>query len=318
MDYLPVRLSTLKADTLVKFDIYIKLPRRYILYVRKDGEMASSQLLNLKSKKVRKLFIEAKDEPHYQDFLDQGLNAMAADKNIKADEKATMAKEIAGDTAEKVFANPDTQASYDAVCKTSKNLLKIISGSDDVLKEILSKECSVDGNPFVAKLQNHAVNASSLALRFGEFLGFKVSDLETLGIAAMYHDIGLTLLSKEAFEASFKELKSAPPALMLEYFRHPKKACELLQDKEFASKEVLDLILTHEERVDGSGFPAKLTKLTPLQEVHSLCCYYDRETTILGKAAPAVISALMVECVGKFNLPTINKFRTFIKKIMGV
>lgn len=318
MDFLPVRLSTLKAETPINFNIYIKLTHRYLLYVKNGGEMAASQFDNLKNKKVRKLFIDSKDESNYQVFLDAGLSAIVDNKVISASDKALVAKDMATDTAEILFNEPATKAAYDAVCKTSKNLFKLISGNNGVLKEILTKDCADDGNIFLSKLQNHAVNCTSLALKFGEYLGIDTRDLEILGIAAMYHDIGLTAISKEGFDLAFSELEGISPSALSHYYSHPQKGCELLQDKEFASKEVLDLIITHEERVDGTGFPNKLNKLSILQEIHAICCYYDREVTLLNKASAEVISNMIIESVGKFNLETLNKFKAFLKKVLAV
>jgi HD-GYP domain-containing protein (c-di-GMP phosphodiesterase class II) len=97
------------------------------------------------------------------------------------------------------------------------------------------------------------------------------------------------------------------------YKTHPQKSVETLQDKDFADKEVLDLIMSHEEKVSGQGFPRKLTKLTLVQEVLSLCAFYDREITCLGKKNEAVLEDLMLEQVGNYNLDLLKKFKSFLK-----
>ena len=100
------------------------------------------------------------------------------------------------------------------------------------------------------------------------------------------------------------------------YKTHPGKSVEALQDKSFAEKDVLELILTHEENISGQGFPNGLTKLNPAQEVLSLCAFYDREVTCLGKDPEEVYNSLMIDQLGNYHLDLLKKFKSFIKNFL--
>jgi len=98
------------------------------------------------------------------------------------------------------------------------------------------------------------------------------------------------------------------------YKEHPKIGGEILQDKEFASAEVIGLILAHEEKRSGNGFPNKLNTLTPEQEVLSICALYDREITCLKKTRDDVLEDFSMNQIGNYDLSIIKKFKSFVKK----
>ena len=100
------------------------------------------------------------------------------------------------------------------------------------------------------------------------------------------------------------------------YKTHPAKSVEALQDKSFAEKDVLELIMTHEENISGQGFPSGLTKLTQAQELLSLCAFYDREVTCLGKDPLEVYNSVMIDQLGNYNLDLLKRFKSFIKNFL--
>ena len=309
-EYLPVRLNTLKAERCFIFDVYIKLPRRYLLYVKNGGVLLEDQYKRLKSKKIRKLFIRPDEEKKYQEFLDNSLNALMNDKQVSKEDKAQFISGVTEDSAEKVYEKPNERFSYNEAIKASQLLLKNLQGANDILKKP-EKDFTIR-----EKLQYHAANTAALAVRFGEFLQINDKDREILGVASLYHNVGLKHVSDKAFSYVFKDLAQVDYSDALkEYKSHPQKACEELQGSDFIDDTVLELILTHEERIDGSGFPRKLKKLKNLEEVHAIVCFFEREVSLLNKDPKNVLDDLLLQNTGKFNLEMIKKFKKFLSFI---
>ncbi|MCO4753271.1 MAG: HD domain-containing protein [Bacteriovoracaceae bacterium] len=311
MNFVPVRLTTLKSQIPFTFDVYVKLPHKYLLYVRNGDDIENESKKRLRKKKVKKLYIEDKDEQAYQQYLDQCLDSYLDDPNASSEDKANFGAGVAESASDDVFEKPQSEQSYKKAKRASSSLVKMLSSNDEVLKTILSRVEQGQGNE-LDKLKAHAVNSSSLAIRFGEYMGLGVSELEDLGVAALYHDIGYKELSEAGQSLFFKDIKDADVASLSSYKEHPKKAVELLQDKPFAAENVLDLILTHEEKLQGAGFPQKLQKLSLVQEVHSLCCHYDRKITLLGEDSNSVVENIMVDQLGAYSLEVMKKFKKFI------
>jgi HD-GYP domain-containing protein (c-di-GMP phosphodiesterase class II) len=108
-----------------------------------------------------------------------------------------------------------------------------------------------------------------------QVLNIPEKEIDDLATAALVHDIGLTKLSEQDFFLFSKPAKNYSAGDKRIYNLHVKDAVEMLRDKDYITKEVITLILNHEERLSGSG-PNKLTKLMPCEEILSLVNTYDK------------------------------------------
>ncbi len=100
----------------------------------------------------------------------------------------------------------------------------------------------------------HSVNVTVLSLLIGSELGISRGDLEILGMGAMMHDIGKTLIAPELLNKP-ERLDSREFESMKE---HARNGFELLKDK-LPSFVPAHIALQHHEREDGSGYPRGAT-----------------------------------------------------------
>ncbi|WP_379653643.1 HD-GYP domain-containing protein [Pseudoxanthomonas sp. UC19_8] len=102
---------------------------------------------------------------------------------------------------------------------------------------------------------SHAVNCCGFMAAFGRHLGFPDEALHDLATAGLLLDIGKTALPE-----SLLEHDGALSAEELELLRSHLGHSLRLYDASGASNSVVrEMILTHHEREDGSGYPAGLT-----------------------------------------------------------
>jgi HD-GYP domain-containing protein (c-di-GMP phosphodiesterase class II) len=97
----------------------------------------------------------------------------------------------------------------------------------------------------------HALNSSALAVAFGRHLGFPRELLLELAAGGMLMDIGLALLPVGVYDHS--GLLTA--AQQAEVRGHVARGVERLQASGVGSPDLLEMIWTHHERHDGSGYP---------------------------------------------------------------
>lgn len=90
MNYLSIRLNTLKPDISLGFDLFIKLPSKYIHYINSNDSIDTDVIDRLKTKKVRKVYIKDIEEDLYLDYLDRCLNDSFNDKNLTAQKKTSL------------------------------------------------------------------------------------------------------------------------------------------------------------------------------------------------------------------------------------
>ncbi|NNF95523.1 MAG: HD-GYP domain-containing protein [Halobacteria archaeon] len=129
----------------------------------------------------------------------------------------------------------------------------------------------------------HCMNVCILALTFGCTLGLDKAQLHTLGLGALLHDIGkmkvpLEILNKPGrlTEEEFEVVKS-----------HSMNGYNLLRQKKDMPTEVMKIVRSHHERINGRGYPQglsgelidQLTQITSIVDVYDAItsdrCYHD-------------------------------------------
>jgi putative nucleotidyltransferase with HDIG domain len=102
--------------------------------------------------------------------------------------------------------------------------------------------------------EGHARRVSDYALRLSRHLGLPTEEQESIRIGGLLHDIGKIGFS----DAIFNHTGSQPsPEIMAQIKTHPTIGMQILKDLELM-KPILDYVLCHHEREDGSGYPQGL------------------------------------------------------------
>jgi len=314
MIFVPIRISTLKSEVPFVFDLYLKLKEKYILYIRKGDDIRSIRLSKLKDKKVRQMFIPEEQEIEYQNYLDQTLTEAAHNVMMSSEEKAHVANSYATQAADQIQQDPGSKKSYAKAQKAAKGIVDILTKNNDVLKTIFKNNLPEGQEGNGELLIKHSINVATLAVKFGEMNKFKNEVLENFGMAGLFHDVGLTKLGLQAVELMFKPYESFDTADWSIYKKHPVEAFAVLQDKEYASKEILDLIKLHEEKKSGEGFPEGITKISLEHQAFNLCCHYSRQVICLRIPPAEVMKNLMLNDIGNYELKTLNLFKEMLQK----
>jgi len=308
MNYVPIRLSTLRSDVPFTFDIHIKLKTKYLLYVRGGDDLEKERLKRLKRKKVKQLFISDEDEKKYQAFLEQELLDASTNPDMGSTERANVASGVATAAVEEIYENPLSEVAFKMTEKAGKGMAEIVGKNEEVLAKIYSRETEDD----IAV--QHSVNSAALAVKLAEYLSMSDDEQRSLGIACLVHDIGMSRIPPEHHHLFQKPHEELTPEEWGIYKDHPTFGAELYQDKEYATPEILDLIATHEEKSSGEGFPKKMTKLSEIQEVMSLACAYDRKVTCLKMGHSETIKSFSVDELGNYDLNLIKKLKSLLKE----
>ena len=311
-NFVPIRLSTLRAEVQVKFNVFIKLADRYLLYVREGDGFAQDRLSSLKSKKVRQLFITDTDEVKYQAFLDDAILKASSDKNMKSSEKADIAEGQASAAVDDMIKNPKDIAVYKKVEKAAKGIVDIVAKNPNVLASVLKRELiSTDEEDILMK---HAVNVSSLSSTLAKLVGYSDKDLSDLGTAGLLLDLGRISLPEGTQKLFTKPYKDFSQEDWTVYKQHPEKSVDLLQGREYINKNILELVYTHEERKSGNGYPQGIRKLSLKQEIMGLCSCFDRYVTCLHLSHQEAFKEIQIAEAGNFDLALVKKLQELLKK----
>jgi HD-GYP domain-containing protein (c-di-GMP phosphodiesterase class II) len=123
----------------------------------------------------------------------------------------------------------------------------------------------------------HSVAVSALMMALGRRLGVEGAALEDLGMAGLLHDIGKVGVA----DAVLNKPGRLNPLEMCSIRLHPQIAWDILRKESGPSAVALDVCLHHHEKIDGSGYPDKLSGDAISREARlgAICDVYDAITS---------------------------------------
>jgi HD-GYP domain-containing protein (c-di-GMP phosphodiesterase class II) len=159
----------------------------------------------------------------------------------------------------------------------------------------------------------HSVAVCALMVSLGRALGLSEAQCREAGLAGLLHDMGKALIPIEILNKPGK-LTNEEFAVMR---THPERGHALLVEGRGATTAVLDVCLHHHEKLDGNGYPHKLSgeALTLIARMGAVTDVYDAITSNRPYKAgwdPAESIARMASWQGHFD-PTV--FSAFVRSL---
>lgn len=153
------------------------------------------------------------------------------------------------------------KSSYESCVRTGQLQMGVIrSQVDQIIEELLSNRSTMIG---IAGLKSHdeytylhSVHVCVMAVMMGISMGFPRPRVQELGLGAILHDIGKIFIPLEVL--------NKPEALNEREWdlikNHTWEGFNLMRRSEQVSLLSAHVALQHHERMDGSGYPRRLTK----------------------------------------------------------
>ncbi|GIU49520.1 HD family phosphohydrolase [Shewanella sairae] len=162
----------------------------------------------------------------------------------------------------------------------------------------------------------HSLNIAVLSMLIAKELGWSRTEIELLGMGALFHDIGKLKIPTQL-------LRKSEPFTQAEqnYFnQHPSMAVELLTVADNFPAEALPIIVNHHEFLDGSGTPKgrkeseldKLSQLVCAVNTYDNLCHSDRSRK--SRTPYAALGYLYKNYKTKLNQQVIGR----LVKMLGV
>ncbi|MBF0206503.1 MAG: HD domain-containing protein [Oligoflexia bacterium] len=309
MDYTPIRISTIFPKRALSFELYIFFKEHFLKYIEVGRALEEEHLDKLKKQKIARFYIRDTDEGNYQNFLDEVLNQTIDDPSVEMGDKVNFAEGNACTAVEDMKKDPGSKQSYHNTKRAAKTLRKLIADNPDALKNFYGRKETAETDLLI----KHCLNVSALVVGVAKVCDLGEDDQDALSIAGLLHDLGISRYNEEEQQLFLKVYKTMTLEEKKIYQQHPAMAAELLKKNPFVDPIIVDLILSHEEKISGEGYPEKKTKLTLPQEILSLCNCYDKRVTVLGMSPKDALKVVQVDELGNYNLELINKFKKQLK-----
>jgi putative nucleotidyltransferase with HDIG domain len=132
------------------------------------------------------------------------------------------------------------------------NLTPINTAGSQISKLAVIAAALKNKDPYT---QGHARRVSIYAGRLAQRLGLPRAEVENIRLGGLLHDIGKIGLSDQVFNNTYQQLSEE---LLAEVQRHPQIGVALLKNFNFPAP-VINYVLCHHEKMDGSGYPFGLS-----------------------------------------------------------
>lgn len=266
--YFRIRMSTLHPNKVTAFDIYLQVDGRFILYLKKGDQLAAGKIEALHTRDSGdSFFVRSEDQQLYRDWVREEMNRADLDPFAKA----KILRESSVAIMEDLFENPDVNVALDASRPIITDFVQLMETEPEAMQFLIS----LSGHDFYT--YNHSLDVSIYSLGLGKALGFNAKEIEELGVASLFHDVGkrnvsLDILCKKGplDEAEWEQMK-----------RHPQYGLQILNQHPNISDAIKAACFEHHESWAGNGYPQQLQgeDIHPFARIVAITDTYDAMTT---------------------------------------
>lgn len=235
------------------------------------GERWLGQLI---SEGVGQAYISLEDLPALQAYLQSFIEQLVEEDQERADR---MVYENALCAIKSAMLDPKNGRRLATAAAAVRGMIQHLWVNQKARKDIL-KVMTVSQELFT-----HSVNVCLLGLGLAMTLGWGRDQVEDLGMALFFHDLGLAeeIAKQEGYRPACLEGEASCR-------QHPDESANCLTNLPGANPTILEAVRSHHENLDGSGFPRGLEgyALSPEARLLRLVDIYELATSGCLKEEP--------------------------------
>jgi len=304
----PINTDFLKEGGTEVFDIFYKTSAfgntEFVKFASSHPSHQKKVRQLIDSGECTEFFISQGDLMKYYHQATEQLRIMISDPSIPLLEKTQKLYDVSKDIMKNFFKHSDSNQ----VLKSSEDVMGMMDqcltdgqGSFHTVSKIISKNYYI---------YTHCLNVGLYCLIYGINDKMSATDIRSLGLGAMLHDIGKAKIDSAIIN------KKGP--LMKEEFEiiktHPMLGQEIMESMQCYATNVIRMASQHHENYKGNGYPNGLAgkDITLFARICKVMDVYDGLTTHRPyKKAVAPFEALKImknQMVDEFDLKILGKF----------
>ncbi len=160
---------------------------------------------------------------------------------------------------------------------------------------------------------NHSLRVSQLCFQVASKAGMPVDTCTSAMRAGLLHDIGKLFIPASILSKP----EALTPAEYDQVKQHVSQGAYLLKKMSYDA-HIVDAVLNHHEREDGSGYPGGIKVVSPFARLVAVCDVFDAMTedreykSALEK--DYVLGLMMEGCVGALFMPYVHILYEVVKR----
>lgn len=228
--------------------------------------------------------------PEYIDKIKElGITEVYITEDVLHEKEVLLLK----NNLERVFHDKVKNIMEKHIYRQSRELMELSQTADSIISNILEEEEIVeqiyDIKERSSDIYEHSVNICSLAVLVALKLKTKKDIVHDIAVGCLLHDLGLRYLEIPYADRDMEDFSKAE---LIEYKKHPVYGYAALEKEVWISELSKRIILSHHEKMDGSGFPLKLKELPYEVKIVSVCDTFDEIICGIGCSRQKVYQAV--------------------------
>ncbi|MCR5311787.1 MAG: HD domain-containing protein [Lachnospiraceae bacterium] len=179
------------------------------------------------------------------------------------------------------------------VYSQNAELQELTDTADEIISNILEDDRLVekifDIRERSADIYDHSISVCALAVLIAVKRKLARDVIHDLGVACLFHDIGLRYLDFDCSNVIINELSEKNRE---EYCKHPVYAYSALEKETWITERSRLMILKHHERLDQSGFPMHTSDIDAETQILQVCDSFDEMICGIGCRRSRVYEAV--------------------------
>lgn len=306
--FFKVRINTLIPGKPTTFDLHLRINNQMITYLRAGDKIEAEKLKVLMARDSGNHFlVKEEDRRQYKGYVHNQM--MSGDLDVR--EKALVLRESSMTLVEELFENPDVNKALDQSRPIITQFVEFMEAEPSAMAHLIS----LSGHDFYT--YNHSLDVSIYSLGLAESLSFTKTDLEEMGVAALFHDIGkrqvnIDILCKKG------PLNDAEWAQMQ---KHPQFGLMILKENPTVTEGIKAACFEHHESWAGNGYPQQLVadEIHPFARIVAITDTYDAMTTQRSYNVPMTpheaVTMMKEKLAGRYDPEMLNAMYSVLFKM---
>ena len=245
-DYVPISVATLLPSEVVGLNLYQQEQdsERVVLYREAEYPLTINDLDRLRSRGIRRLYINKESRSIYQSYL-RGIATSADNDSIPFAARAGALAEVVRDVLESAFASENVDQTVSAAAKLGGLAAEIVT-NDQFAAGDLFQVLHHDYATF-----SHSTNVAFYCGILAAELGYSKEEIKQITTGGLLHDLGKLEIDESILckpgkldDFEFRKIQAHP----LTGFRMLARRADLVEGQ-------LMMVYQHHERMDGQGYP---------------------------------------------------------------
>lgn len=248
-DFHEIHVNTLRVNSILPFQLFTRIEGEFIVYRRENLPFTQNQRVALLDNEVEFLFLIPEEVDLYWLYLNDSIHQIIEVDDDPLENRATVFYRSTFELSKRIYDIPLGQDSVGTVQDLVATSVEYLAHKQR-LHELMP---AMEENPTI---YSHSLNVSQFGVALARAIGVTNRlELEAIGMGLLLQDYGMlqipdSLLFKEG-PLSFDEWAAVK--------RHPSHGVEILDRIVEVPALTREIVFSHHERLDGSGYPQGLS-----------------------------------------------------------